>query len=937
MSFELTPLVRVRRDESGKVRHLHHLQAPYLGEGLVRPRIGELTAAYLADVAPFYEWPADTLENVFQPPGDSPRRESTRLRSVDQKSIAGTAVFGFQQTEIGIPVWDAHVTVRVQEDPQRVTSSDNGLHYDVKVKRPTKNATYLPDTDNVYGVVDGMVTKAKGKLVKINRQRLLVYQFARAQRLDPESSQPIGVVEGSGAPTLPLPALPRTIREGQYYVVTEVLFSTNLGPWTRLHWRAMLEVETGAVLYLRAFVSAAFGNVFSADPITLTGNAALDACTAAGTLDPLTDVVTLPGLTPPAAGDPQPLDGEYVTLGELSTPTIAGPEATLPTGNFSFSSPTDDFAAVNTYYHCDALFRLMVEEMGFDLATYFPDTVFPLTVDHRDESLGTVNARGYGNALGNGAGGMGFNLIEAGCDLGISSDLRVVLHEFCHELLWEHVNGPNFGFAHSAGDSLAAILLDPDSQAPDRFLTFPFVPLITRRHDRDVTAGWAWGGTMADNGYQSEEILSTTLFRVYRSVGGDSADLWRREHAASFLAYLIIKAIGMLTATTTDPEVYASALMDSDADTPVFEGVAGGGVHKVIRWSFEQQGLYQPDPPPVPVVGPGDPPDVDVYIDDGRAGEYEFRANFWNTTTIWNRLSTTAGTETDHETPVVGTDNYLFVRVNNRGTQAANGVVVRTYHCVPATGLVWPDDWILTTTGEIAVAGSIPAGGDVIVGPFTWTPQVIGHECLLASVSADGDLANIDAASGLPAATGPSPHWWIVPNDNNIAQRNVAPVPGGGGALALQAAFADRTFIARNPYERPARIELTAELPTLLSQKGWDVVFVNPGAGSFTLPPRGSKEIRLRLKEGADFTAAEVGGESAIEIVSRIDGIVVGGMTYQIDPRLKRPPTETVDPDGRDCDGPAKKLLECLNVPAGDVCRVRIKRIDVSIDLIDDC
>jgi hypothetical protein len=70
-----------------------------------------------------------------------------------------------------------------------------------------------------------------------------------------------------------------------------------------------------------------------------------------------------------------------------------------------------------------------------------------------------------------------------------------VLHEFCHELLWENVGSPNFGFAHSAGDSLAAILLDPGSLAPDRFLTFPFISILNaRRHDRDVTAGWAWGG-----------------------------------------------------------------------------------------------------------------------------------------------------------------------------------------------------------------------------------------------------------------------------------------------------------------------------------------------------------------------------------------------------------------------------------------------------------
>jgi hypothetical protein len=40
-----------------------------------------------------------------------------------------------------------------------------------------------------------------------------------------------------------------------------------------------------------------------------------------------------------------------------------------------------------------------------------------------------------------------------------------------------------------------------------------------------------------------------------------------------------------------------------------------------------------------------------------------------------------------------------------------------------------------------------------------------------------------------PAAAGPIPHWRLVPFDNNIAQRNVAPVPGGGGASGLSAAY----------------------------------------------------------------------------------------------------------------------------------------------------
>jgi zinc metalloprotease ZmpB len=77
-----------------------------------------------------------------------------------------------------------------------------------------------------------------------------------------------------------------------------------------------------------------------------------------------------------------------------------------------------------------------------------------------------------------------------------------------------------------------------------------------------------------------------------------------------------------LTVPTRNPEVFATAMMDADESTSVFEGHPGGAWHKVIRWSFEQQGLYQPAGASTPVTQPGAPPPTDVYIDDGRNGAY---------------------------------------------------------------------------------------------------------------------------------------------------------------------------------------------------------------------------------------------------------------------------------------------------------------------------
>jgi zinc metalloprotease ZmpB len=395
---------------------------------------------------------------------------------------------------------------------------------------------------------------------------------------------------------------------------------------------------------------------------------------------------------------------------------------------------------------------------------YFDGTTFPVPVDHQGEGA-AVNAHAIGNAAGNGMGKFTNGLAASGCAVGIATDVRVALHEFGHALLWDHVNSPNFGFCHSAGDTLGVLLSDPGSLAPDRFVTFPFVD-IGRRHDRDVAAGWAWGGAQHDTQYGSEQILSTLLFQVYRSTGGDDAVQTVQEFAARYLVFLIIKAIGTLTVTTTNPEVFANALMDADESTISFEGHTGGAWHKVIRWSFEQQGLYQPPGAPTPVAQAGAPPDVDVYIDDGRAGTYApYLPNFANTTDIWNRYFPDGGTA--HQEPLAGFPSYAYVRVRNRGTQPAADPSVKLFQADPAGGLSWPSAWTPAATAQLAGGGPIASGGQTVVGPFSWTAPTAGAVSLLASASATGDLSNADTVNG------PIVHWRLVPFDNNLAQRDV--------------------------------------------------------------------------------------------------------------------------------------------------------------------
>lgn len=774
MAFDETN-VEISYDSAGQVvglRHPRGFSAEDVGLGALSAE--ELAAHYVKAVGPLYGISEEHLSDLSGEIGDELTSEGTRLKQSEVKTVMDTTVVSYQQTLLGLAVWRAVLGARIQGDPLRVVSSYSTLQREVQVEPPAAGVVAGFTGDDPAQVRAALGLDPAGTQgFAIHATDMVIYEYLASERFDENTGVGEGGALQGGPPILPVPDVSTSIREGRDYVVRQVNFEAPHPQWGSVNWLALIEPETLSVLRLIAQVASATACVFVADPVTLTGTVST-GCSAEADLNVARTDVTLLGLVPPAGGI-QELRGNFVQLMDTDAPVVAAPTTTTPF-SFCYSAISNDFAAANAYVHYDGAYRL-VEGMGFNIATYFDGTSFPVPVDHQGFA-NQVNAAAHGNAAGNGMGRYRNGVVRAGCPVGIATDPRVVLHEFGHALLWDHVNSPNFGFCHSAGDTLAAILHDPGSKAPDRFQTFPF-PGLDRRHDRDVAAGWAWGGSRDDRQYGSEQILSTLLFRVYRATGGDDADIAVQRSAARYLAFLICKAIGTLTVTTRDPRVFATALMDADDSTTVFEGHSGGTWHKVIRWSFEQQGLYQPAGAPTPVTRPGAPPPIDVYIDDGRDGGYlPYLPDSAATVDIWNRQAADGiGT---HEDSQLGQTNYVYVRVKNRGTQPADNVVVKVFQGDPAGGLVWPTGWHAVTTPQLSAAGPLSPGGQMVVGPFEWTPQVSGRESLLASVSAPdvsgvpGDLSNADTVNG------PIPHWQLVPFDNNLAQRLVSPTAGAG-------------------------------------------------------------------------------------------------------------------------------------------------------------
>src|SRR5262249_20877368 len=102
---------------------------------------------------------------------------------------------------------------------------------------------------------------------------------------------------------------------------------------------------------------------------------------------------------------------------------------------------------------------------------------------------------------------------------------------------------------------------------------------------------------------------------------------------------------------------------------------------------------------------------------------------------------------------------------------------------------------------------------EVTVGPFQWVPSQIGHECMFMVVSATGDpsnVSNIGAGDSIP-------EWRLVPNDNNIGQRNVFPVAAGNGLKGLVASLDGSKILIKNPLKTDARVMVQTILPNFLA------------------------------------------------------------------------------------------------------------------------
>jgi hypothetical protein len=402
--------------------------------------------------------------------------------------------------------------------------------------------------------------------------------------------------------------------------------------------------------------------------------------------------------------------------------------------------------------------------------------------------------------------------------LGVASDPRWAWHEFGHVLNFASTGELEFAFAHSAGDALGAIAADPlsvlapagDPEHPLRFLSFPWIEVPGRLHGRRAQDGYCWCGRRNllrldfsaplerhHHGYFEEQMLSSSLFRLYRSLGGDTgghdatataaqpdADALARLAASDWCIYLVMRAISLLgpdcIAPARSADQFVSALIDADLGTgswvaktrwPLAAGARtvrwqGGKSHKVIRWAFERQGLYATDQPTETADGPGQPPAVDVFIADGRppGGPDSHPGSYAPVPLRW-----TAGTEPWHAAPdaVQADGDRLQVQLRNRGSAPATGLRLRAWWAPAGQTLDWSAPQVQYGLPVLPADDRQPVAG-LVASP---RPATAGDGWLLLALDADADPSNL--LQGVPPPADPVALMRLVAADNNLALHRV--------------------------------------------------------------------------------------------------------------------------------------------------------------------
>jgi hypothetical protein len=153
----------------------------------------------------------------------------------------------------------------------------------------------------------------------------------------------------------------------------------------------------------------------------------------------------------------------------------------------------------------------------------------------------------------------------------------------------------------------------------------------------------------------------------------------------------------------------------------------------------------------------------DTWDDTGREPD-PATANeaMWRSPYIWVRNSKDVGLthQHQHENPILGSTNWIYVKVHNAAMSSQTGTL-ELYYANASTSLVWPGAW--TLIAGVPVTGLAARGTRIVEQQWSSLPSA-GHFCLLARWVSPSD----------PMTSPEGPNIGLnVRANNNLVWRNV--------------------------------------------------------------------------------------------------------------------------------------------------------------------
>jgi hypothetical protein len=816
----------------------------------------------LVDSADLFAWKADLSDIAHHSINAGPGSSSVR----------------FAQSFKGLPVDSSDIVVNL-DAAGHLTSIYNDYHYDIPAALDPKNAK-LAEQEAVR-IAEALLVGHRG--IKVKKAALVVYQYRHVTN-HPGKPGPGPAPRARALAAFATHQAEAAAKEfqphpGQYYIAWDIrLLTAN----PRGEWRVLIDAVSSNVLNLIDLAQYATGTalVFDPNPIVTGGDTMLRHSSPAATINAQRANVNLDNLNAPMGGN-YVLHGSYVQMQEEEAPTVAEP--TSATATFDYSWDDNSFLDAMAYFHLNRFQEYIQTTLGLTNAANYAIPVDPQGLGGADNSHYSPGGAGTGYI----AFGGGIQPIPAYNPIPDAADAMVVLHEYGHAI--QDNSNPNFdnppsGVGEGWGDTLAAIYYDDKHSNPAA--TRGFMMSWDSEMGKGSWSGrhydvaWLFDGpeyadAVATDNHTAGQLWCATMFELYRKLGGDSVYAGAKSGGRDLALRLHLQA--NFNVPTNGATAAQMGQQIEAADSNLGGWRYANGLHKkVIYDTFRRRHLSSYTDKA-----------VDVYINDGRQGGYGSLSGndlfterlwldaWWETQDIWVKVtpypdaaSQQAGDPGDHQEPPVGSTAYLYVRVGNRGTDAggSGSVTVKAFHADPGIGLTWPEDWNPMDTPSVTIPNVLPGvPNHVVVGPFLWTPTVVGHECVLAVVECANDHA---VTQDLLV----SDHVFdgdLVPFDNNIAQRNLSPTSAKTGGKYR--------FMVRNPFDVTKMLELHANstLP-----KGWRW----QAPGRIELAPRERRWVRLTIERASGLEVTNFTKPPQVQLTGVIEGKPIGGMTFYLAP-----------------------------------------------------